>query len=139
MLVYPSVYKAPSELCRDGIVLDDVAREGEAWEDGVVVLACFAHALDQEDGRADGAPKLGDPAKFGPWARILGDEFRRLAEDVRDGRPTSIDGYGAISPAEFFAVVTEAFFGSPRALRQKHSALYEQLRGFYRQDPAGPD
>ncbi len=157
VLVYPSAYKAPSEHRPGGIVIDGVAREGEAWEDGVVVLAWdevlraahdhrhnlvlheFAHALDQEDGRADGAPRLGDRAMFGPWARILGDEYEQLAEDVREGRPTSIDAYGAVSPAEFFAVVTEAFFGRPRALRQKHPALYEQLRAFYRQDPASRD
>ncbi len=154
VLVYPSAYKAPRERRPGGMVLDGVPRAGEAWEDGVVVLAWdevlraahdhwhnlvlheFAHALDQEDGRADGAPELGERARFGPWARILGDEYRRLAEDVREERPTSIDAYGAVSPAEFFAVVTEAFFGRPRALRQKHPALYEQLRGFYRQDPA---
>jgi len=33
-------------------------------------------------------------------------------------------------------VVTEAFFGQPRELRDRHPDLYEQLRTFYRQDPA---
>ena len=40
------------------------------------------------------------------------------------------------SPAEFFAVVTEYFFEEPARLRKKHPRLYEQLRLFYRQDPA---
>ena len=47
-----------------------------------------------------------------------------------------IDAYGATNPAEFFAVVTEAFFERPRRLQRKHPELYEQLSRFYRQDPA---
>ena len=47
-----------------------------------------------------------------------------------------IDPYGAESPAEFFAVVTEAFFLAPALLRERHAELYGLLRGFYRQDPA---
>jgi Mlc titration factor MtfA (ptsG expression regulator) len=46
-----------------------------------------------------------------------------------------IDNYGTTNPAEFFAVITEAFFERPRALKQKHPALYAQLQRFYRQDP----
>ena len=38
-------------------------------------------------------------------------------------------------PAEFFAVVTEAFFERPRALRAKHPELYAELARFFRQDP----
>ena len=51
---------------------------------------------------------------------------------------TLIDRYGATSPAEFFAVVTETFFEKPRQLRSKYPELYLQLQQFYRQDPAGP-
>ena len=46
-----------------------------------------------------------------------------------------LDTYGATDPAEFFAVITEAFFERPRALRKLHPALFEQLQRFYRQDP----
>ena len=52
------------------------------------------------------------------------------------GRPADIDDYGATNPAEFFAVVTEMFFESSRALKQSHPELYGQLARFYRQDPA---
>jgi Mlc titration factor MtfA (ptsG expression regulator) len=100
------------------------------------VLHEFAHALDQEDGSADGAPRLPREAMYGPWARVLGAAYEGLATAVREGRPTTIDVYGATSPAEFFAVVTEAFFGRPHALRRTNPELYEQLRAFYRQDPA---
>jgi MtfA peptidase len=154
VLVYPSAYKAPRVARPGGIVVDDVPRAGEAWQQGTMVLAWdevvraahghrhnlvlheFAHALDQEDGSADGAPVLPTRAMYGPWARVLGAEYAELVRAIRDGHPTSLDPYGATSPAEFFAVVTEAFFERPRDLRGRHPALYEQLRTFYRQDPA---
>ena len=44
----------------------------------------------------------------------------------------------AESKAEFFAVASEAFFESPRETRRRYPAVYEQLKGFYRQDPARP-
>jgi MtfA peptidase len=46
-----------------------------------------------------------------------------------------MDTYGAKNPAEFFAVITEAFFERPRALKEKHPALFAQLERFYQQDP----
>ena len=46
-----------------------------------------------------------------------------------------LDEYGAENPAEFFAVATEAFFERPAELRERHPALYEELRAFYQQDP----
>ena len=47
-----------------------------------------------------------------------------------------IDPYGATNAAEFFAVVSELFFEKPKQLRKKHPDLYQQLAGFYQQDPA---
>ena len=46
--------------------------------------------------------------------------------------------YGATNPAEFFAVATESFFEKPRQMKEKTPDLYEELKGFYGQDPA-PD
>ena len=43
---------------------------------------------------------------------------------------------GATSPAEFFAVATQAFFDLPVDLRHRESKLYDTLRDFYAQDPA---
>jgi hypothetical protein len=154
VLVYPSAYLAPSVPRPGGIVVDAVPREGESWQQGTVVVAWdevrraahdprhslvlheFAHALDQEDGTADGAPRLPARAMYGPWAHVLGAEYDALTLAIQAGHRTSIDPYGATNPAEFFAVVTEAFFGRPDELRREHPALYEQLRSFYRQDPA---
>lgn len=158
ILVYPSAYidRRPRTL-EGGIVSEDgEARLGESWSRGVVVLAWdavlrgardvrdghnvvfheFAHQLDTEDGAADGAPVLESRAAYGPWARVLGAAYEGLLEDTRDGSRTVIDQYGATNPAEFFAVVTEAFFERPRALRAKHPALYAEMRAFYQQDPA---
>jgi MtfA peptidase len=154
VLVYPSAYRVPSVMQPGGIVVDEVTRAGESWQQGTLVLAWdevlraghdprhnlvlheFAHALDQENGSADGAPPLPTREMYGPWARVLGAEYERLTQAIREGHRTSIDPYGATNPAEFFAVVTEAFFGQPRELRDRHPELYDQLRIFYRQDPA---
>jgi Mlc titration factor MtfA (ptsG expression regulator) len=62
-------------------------------------------------------------------------EFNALRNAANAGLPTLIDNYGTTNPAEFFAVITEAFFEQPRALKRKHPALFAQLQRFYRQDP----
>ncbi len=158
ILVYPQPYVAQSrERLPGGIVVETPSgRLGESWVDDVVVLAWdavragasdandghnvvlheFAHQLDQEDGTSNGAPILEHRTQYVAWARILGDEFTALRDAAERGRHTDIDPYGATNPAEFFAVVTEAFFERPDALRRRHPELYEELRTFYRQDPA---
>jgi hypothetical protein len=70
------------------------------------------------------------------WARVLGEEYERLIRNLEQRRRDVIDPYGATSPAEFFAVVTESFFTKSLQLRGRHPELYEQLRLFFRQDPA---
>jgi Mlc titration factor MtfA (ptsG expression regulator) len=117
----------------------DSARHGAADPvDGEnLVVHEFAHQLDYEDRRTDGTPALETHAEYLAWGRVMSSEFDalRVAEDAAE--PTVLDKYGAENPAEFFAVVTEAFFERPRALRARHPDLYAQLRRFYRQDPAG--
>lgn len=139
------------------------SRLGEAWDTGAVVLAWdavlagaadaddghnvvfheFAHQLDFEDGRTDGAPLLGseDPwyrrkDHYKNWARVLRAEYEKLRANVEAGEPSAIDEYGATNPAEFFAVATEFFFERPRDLQQRCSELYDELKRFYKQDPA---
>ena len=63
-------------------------------------------------------------------------EYEALCSAAEQGEPTLLDEYGAGSPSEFFAVVTEAFFEAPRSLAGRHPGLYEALRGFYKVDPA---
>jgi len=157
ILVYPGAYRAPTRTNESGVMIEsEQARLGESWTRGVVVLAWdhvqsgarspadgqnvvlheFAHQLDSEGGSMDGAPALGVRARYTSWARVLGGEFEELSRKLHDGRRSDIDAYGATSPAEFFAVVTEMFFEKPRAMKQRHPALYEELAAFYKQDPA---
>jgi Mlc titration factor MtfA (ptsG expression regulator) len=161
ILVYPDTYRAPS--VRRGpmnTVTEQVeTRLGESWQTGAVVVAWnpmrhrasdpdpahnvvlheFAHQLDQENGRVDGAPLLSHGSRYVVWARILTAEYEALVADAQAGRPTVLDKYGATAPAEFFAVATECFFEKPHLLQTGHPELYDELRRFYRQDPVGGD
>jgi Mlc titration factor MtfA (ptsG expression regulator) len=101
-----------------------------------LVLHEFAHQLDYEDDVTDGTPLLASRAEYLTWGRVMSEEFEALREAEAEGRDTLIDQYGTENPAEFFAVVTEAFFERPHALRRRHPKLYEALARFYRQDPA---
>ena len=158
ILVYPNTYVAPDLFVDElGIVHEgEEHRAGEAWSRGSLVLAWeevqrdaahfrdgynvtlheFAHQLDQQDGTFNGAPPLAQRAHYRSWSRTLMREYRALQQAAERGEPTVIDQYGATDPAEFFAVVTEAFFTEPQALRANHPALYRELRRFYRQAPA---
>ena len=162
VLLYPDTYVA-RETRREGYVetTHHSAREGEAHYRGPVVLSWgdleqdlqnpeqghnvalheFAHKLDEEDGYFDGRPPFENTTEGKNWASVLRPEFERLREqrDQRAGTgewPPVLDFYGAVSPAEFFAVATEAFFMIPAALQKNHAALYDELCQFYRLDPA---
>lgn len=160
IIVYPSTYVVPGEhSLGDGIweegdeeYLGHTSRSLSAlvlaWDstlhgardmrDGEnVVLHEFAHQLDFEQGDVNGTPALGSNQQYASWARVLGAEYEALRRASDEGHRGVLDEYGAENPAEFFAVATEAFFERPVALRAKHAALYEELRAFYRQDPAG--
>jgi Mlc titration factor MtfA (ptsG expression regulator) len=159
IIVYPSGYVAHGETRHEGgiwsegddhllghtqrdlralVLAWDEVRAGAADpDDGVnLVLHEFAHQLDFEDGYTDGTPALDTGAQARSWAAILAGEFEALRRAADAGEWTLLDPYGAEDPAEFFAVATEAFFERARELRARHPHLYEQLRGFYRQDPA---
>jgi MtfA peptidase len=56
--------------------------------------------------------------------------------ETRQGQSLVLDAYGATNPAEFFAVATESSFERPRDMREQHPELYEELCGYYQQDPA---
>ncbi len=158
ILVYPSAYRAPQQTSVSGGLVIEGTQErlGETSTRGAVVLAWdhvaadahrpgdgqnvvlheFAHQLDGEEGPIDGVPDLGPRERYTSWAAVLGAEYEALTAEIHAGRSSDIDDYGATSPAEFFAVVTEMFFEKGAALKGRHPALYEQLAAFYRQDPA---
>ncbi|MEC4685738.1 MAG: M90 family metallopeptidase [Nitrospirota bacterium] len=156
ILVYPGAYVAKQTSYVGGIpVQTDSARLGESWNSGELVLAWdhvkeesldirdghnvvlheFSHQLDQEDGSADGAPILEQGSSYVAWARILSSEYGELVEKVKKHHKDVIDSYGATNPAEFFAVITEAFFKKPAKLNKKHHELYEELKLYYKMDP----
>lgn len=122
----------------DGLIMlawDEIEALAEGYDDAVnVVVHEFAHELDREDGSINGVPMLDDPGQAADWERTCSAEFAKL----RKGRPErgALDEYGAEDPGEFFAVATEAFFGRPARLRNRHPELYDQLRRFYRLDMA---
>ncbi|MDZ7686070.1 MAG: M90 family metallopeptidase [Gammaproteobacteria bacterium] len=100
-----------------------------------VVLHEFAHKLDMLNGDADGLPPLHRDMSRARWSEVLGAAFDDLSQYDEADPDAWMDPYGAESPAEFFAVASEAFFDTPAALHATRPALYEQLRAFYRQDP----
>ena len=158
ILIYPHAYESEQQhVGPAGIVTEGPqVRLGESWLRGEVVLAWdaveagfrdardghnvvlheFAHQLDQEDGKADGAPVLKSSSRYLPWAKILSAEYADLQRAVEQGKRSDLDAYGATNPAEFFAVISEAFFERPKRLKRKHPELYAQLASFYDQDPA---
>ncbi len=97
-----------------------------------VVIHELAHKIDMSDGYSDGTPPLrgGDLSR---WAAILTDEFERAESRPSDA---ALRAYAWSSPAEFFAVATEAFFCTPSTLRDAKPELYGALVDFYRQEPA---
>ncbi|MCO6435472.1 MAG: zinc-dependent peptidase [Phycisphaerae bacterium] len=158
VLVYPHPYVADGkQRLPDGTILEGVqSRLGESWYRGPVVLAWddvlmgaadvhdgrnvvfheFAHQLDSESGANEGAPALPRRSMYIAWARVLGREYAHLVDDLKHHRRTFINAYGATNPAEFFAVITEAFLEQPVQLQRRHPELYDQLVAFYQQDPA---
>ncbi|MGH8174952.1 MAG: zinc-dependent peptidase [Steroidobacter sp.] len=155
ILVYPTPFVVPqSHHDEDGVVTEsrDVL-SGQAWDSRRIILSWqdieesstgtqnvvlheFAHYLDMEDESMDGAPGLGGSRAYEQWSEVFWDEYERLCDQVEAGADTFLDPYAASEPAEFFAVVTEAFFMQPQELESHHPGVYEQLRKYYRVDPA---
>jgi hypothetical protein len=158
ILVYPSTYAVHEDRYVGGHLWEqgDDARLGHtgrqlgsmvlAWDaakggaadpaDGRnLVLHEFAHQLDYEDSRTDGAPALATRAEYLAWARVMQREYEALRAADETGAPSVLDTYGATNPAEFFAVATEAFFERPRALQENQPELYAEFARFFNQDP----
>ena len=154
--IYPTTYMAKRVTQSGHLVTESTQTNlGESWSSGELVLAWdaaaqgakntydgrnvvfheFAHQLDQEDGAADGAPVLAEYSAYASWAQVLGEEYERLIRKKAKHRKTVIDKYGATNPAEFFAVISEAFFEKPRQLQKRHPELYDELKSYYNTDP----
>ena len=129
---------------------DDVARasDEETRVDGFnVVIHEFAHKLDMLNGAPNGFPPLHKGMRLDAWKRDFMaaylDFCKRVDEAEAQPRRTrrialdaiAIDPYAAENPAEFFAVISEAFFETPDAVHAEYPAVYMQLKAFYKQDP----
>jgi hypothetical protein len=101
-----------------------------------VVIHEFAHKLDMANGPADGRPPLHPGMDARAWAAAFDEAYRGFCDALERRKDTWLDPYAAEHPSEFFAVISEAFFEDPAETKRRYPAVYEQLKLFYRQDPA---
>lgn len=137
-------------------VLVGAADPGDGWN---VVIHEFAHQLDAWAGVSAQAvepeeaigPDVIEPG--GKWTPAMQAEYEALVQQAQrleaselsnaalepDGaaRGPFLDPYGATDAAEFFAVVTEAFFEQGRALADEHPALFADFHRLYGLDTRG--
>ncbi|MQA42511.1 M90 family metallopeptidase [Rugamonas aquatica] len=154
ILVYPGAFVARrAEVGPGGVVTPGhQTMLGESWDDGRIVLSWedvmsgpgrghnvvlheFAHQLDSESGRANGAPYLGNPASYSEWSAVLERDFQSLRHSAMYRQHSVMDHYGATNPAEFFAVATETFFEKPYQMAEHHAELFAEFLKYYRVDP----
>jgi Mlc titration factor MtfA (ptsG expression regulator) len=153
IVVYPGDFRVKrTEVDEDGVVHewdDDLA--GEAMPGGPVVLSWdaaahdpainvviheFAHKLDMRSGEANGVPPLHPGMDYRAWQAAFKEAYEGFCDAVDRGKDTWLDPYAAEHPSEFFAVVSEAFFREAHETQRRYPDVYDQLKLFYRQDPA---
>ncbi|MEO8011935.1 MAG: M90 family metallopeptidase [Dokdonella sp.] len=154
IIVYPDAFRVRREDHDEesGVVTEgEDELIGEAWERGPVILSwadveadldhpfdgCnvviheIAHKLDMLDGAMNGVPRLPPWIDRKRWVETMQLAYDELVKQVDDDRETVIDPYAAESVEEFFAVVSETHFSTPRLLTQQHAALAQLLGDFY--------
>lgn len=156
IVIYPGDFRVHDEYTDDaGVVHHEVLELcGESLSQGPMVLSWeaiaastsaisghdlviheCAHKLDILNGAADGFPPLHSAMEARAWTGDFRTAYEHLCAELDAGRATRLDPYAATDPAEFFAVASETFFAAPAVLCADYSAIYSQLRAFYRQDP----
>ncbi len=154
IIIYPEGF-APERTVMDEYGVMHSTRHalsGEAWQQGPIVLSWrdaehagemdgdnvviheFAHKLDMLNGAANGFPPLHAEMDAVKWVSAFSAAYSDFQGQVHAGIPTRINPYAATAPAEFFAVVSEAFFESPAVVKATYPDVYENLKQFYRQD-----
>lgn len=105
---------------RQGFVNDHDARNTAIHE--------FVHLVDKMDGTMDGIPDIILERKYKEqWKNMMDTTIGHMKIHGSD-----IDMYGATSPVEFFAVISEYFFERPGQLKANHPDLYEMLVRIYK-------
>lgn len=88
----------------------------------------FVHLVDKMDGTLDGVPEILLERKYLPrWRQLLEETMEGIRGGVLD-----IDPYGATSPVECFAVISEYFFEQPEAFAARHPELSAMLQRIFR-------
>jgi Mlc titration factor MtfA (ptsG expression regulator) len=154
VIVYPGEFRVRKEEVDEMGVVHTFEEElaGEAWPGGPVILSWedvgmsergynvviheFAHKIHMDGGGDESYPAARDGMDAAKWRKTLEEAYQRFCAEVDSGEPTFIDPYAAEHPAEFFAVMSEAFFTESAVLARDWPELYAQLAAFYRQDPA---
>lgn len=104
-----------------------------SYGDNVVVHE-FAHKIDMANGAADGMPPLlGSPLER--WNDAMLEEFERARDEPLDH---VLSSYAWTNHAEFFAVLTEAFFCTPSRLRSASPRWWKMLCELYATEPGQP-
>jgi hypothetical protein len=153
VVVYPGEFRVRrEEMDESGVMhewLDELS--GEAFPGGPVVLSWedidlhdsgynvviheFAHKLDALSGDADGMPPAPAGIPESDWRECLKRHYEDFCAWADSHETLLFDEYAAEHPAEFFAVMSEAFFTEPQQLNGVYPELYDALQAFYRQDP----
>ena len=156
IVLYPDLFMPRREYMDEAGVVhrSHEVMEGEAWQRGPVILAWggiaaagsppghnvviheMAHKLDMLNGEANGFPPLHGRMSRRAWSRVFQGAYHKLEQELQQGR-RPLDPYALENPGEFFAVVSEVFFETPRVLRDFDPELYRQLSLFYKQQPLG--
>lgn len=157
VIVYPGAFVARHTWVDDAGVEHhaEYAADGEAtdfgpvlisWDDARpgardhgkgrnVVVHEFAHKLDFENLSAAGYPALPGHMSTRQWSESWQGAFDDFNHSLAQPGREAFDPYAASDPAEFFAVLSEAFFLRPAHLAQTFPSVFNQLRDFYGQDP----
>ncbi|MBE0612215.1 MAG: zinc-dependent peptidase [Burkholderiales bacterium] len=153
IVVYPGEFRVRrTQMDESGVVHEyDDALSGEAWPGGPVILSWqdiklgaagynvviheFAHKLHMSRGDMDEFPPPHANMEREQWLTAWDAAYAKFCGQVDRGMDTVIDPYASEHPSEFFAVLSEAFFTLPQAVRSSYPELYRQLTLFYRQDP----
>lgn len=160
IIVYPGPFLVQHKEADDTGVVHNNAHgvSGESWSRGPVILSWqdvehdsyqihsghhvviheFAHKLDMQTGWANGLPPLHPDMTIEKWNQVLTDAWEALQDTLSQRRHSYINAYAAVSPAEFFAVISEYFFTAPTILKHHAPAVFQQLQAYYRQHPANP-
>lgn len=119
----------------------DVLAAGRGHEHGHagynVVVHEFCHALDLIKGEADGLPPLPPHITPKEWLDTLWQAFDHFRDAWAHGDAIAIDPYGLEQGlSEFFPVLAETFFMTPKTLKAAHPAVYSLLSSYFQDDPA---